>query len=853
MLFFQSLHSDDEENEVIAEENEAIDDDSGDIYYNRDINEEQKYMDNFGEYSENTSSSKSRDFLPYGEGTQDKQDEYNFAGLQSAGMQLENPTSSSEADAMAQQDAINQMIYGDLGADTEMLDLDINNEAIGFELHSNRTFSGMPQNTFDSESNSQTFDPVETDVPAVVEQPNVEVVQIQEEVQTQVRTQSETEQPNVEEPSTFKLEETEPEMGCTDPKDLPFEKGVSIEPTQETTNTLEQPTQATETEISEPVVDQTTCFVPTPKEEAVSSQTIEKANSDPFVFGKASTKSRSRNNSTSTDEPKTPARRTRRTASQDTTNDVEKSAEVDVPKARLRKASSQQSLSSQGEGGSAEITMPLRRITRSASQKSLNEDIEVASIERTKRGTSQQRDMLETKSEPKTPTTSKVSSRRASKQDSKTDQKQTDMESSQQLKPKTLKRKNTRDKLESSVDLGDTFNAEESASSRRLRKAVSHTNLNDIIEEDHSNRSPLPKRKRGKDSSSEGRKPPSRAVSHQSLSSISETNSTDENPIEKRSSRAGSVAKDEPKPRRAASQNALNIIANESLPKTTRRKRAQSEAPEIETDLGDRFNAEESVSSRRLRKAVSHQTLSSIDEIVQTPTKPKGRSKRNSESEARPPRRAASHQSLNSLSEKEVESPTTRSRAKKAVAAVKKQDSEPKTPSRRTRRAASEKESPSDTVAEKKSTKTKRGTKKDDDTNSDASSIISTRGRKTPAIDNEDDGSSVKSTKAKKVTRTVSALPAIAENEDFEAGTSEYLESSRLTRSQRSAIKKYATKTKVFASNSSVKVKIEKEEDTEFVESDTESLKSQTSKLSKKSKASEASSQRTTRSLRSKK
>lgn len=838
---------------MIDEENEAIDEDSGDIYYNRDINEEQKYMDNFGEYSENTSSSKSRDFLPYGEGTQDKQDEYNFAELQSAGMQLENPTSSSEADAMAQQDAINQMIYGDLGADTEMLDLDINNEAIGFELHSNPTFSGIPQNTFDLESNSQNFDPVETEVSAVVQQPNVEVVQSQEEVQTQAHTQSKTEQQNVDECSTLKMEETEPETGSTDPKDLPIEKEQSIEPTQETINTLEQPTQATETEISEPDDHQTASVVPAPKVEAVSSQTIEKSNSDPIVFDKASTKSRSRNNSTSIDEPKTPARRTRRTASQDTTNEVEKSADVDVPKTRLRKASSQQSLSSQGEYGSAEMTKSLRRTTRSASQKSLNEDIGVASIERTKRGASQQMDILETISEPKTPKTSKVSSRRASKQDSKTDQKQTEMESSQQLEQKTFKRKNTRDESEASVDLGDTFNAEESVSSRRLRRAVSHTTLNDIIEEDHSNRSPLPKRKRGKDSASEGTKPPSRAVSHQSLSSISETNSSAENPIEKRSARAGSVAKDETKPRRAASQNALNMIAIESLPKTPRRKRAQSEAPEIEIEtLGDRFNAEESVSSRRLRKAVSHQTLSSIDEIVQTPTKPKGRSKKNRDSEAKPPSRAASHQSLSSLSEKELESPSTRSRAKKGLA-IEKQDSEPKTPSRRTRRAASEKESPAETVTEKKPTKTKRGTKKDDDTNSDASSIISTRGRKTPAIDNEDDSSSVKSTKSKKVTRTRSALPAIAENEDFAAGTSEYLESSRLTRSQRSAIEKYATKTKVSVSNSSLKVKTEKEEDTELTESDTESLKSQTSKLSKISKASEASSQRTTRSLRSKK
>lgn len=829
-FIFQSFYLDDEENDGIDEGNEAIDEDSGDIYYNRDIDEEQKYMDNFGEYSENTSSSKSRDFLPYGDdgGTQDKQDEYNLAEMQSAGMQLENPTSSSEADTIAQQDAINQMIYGDLGADTEMLDLDINDAAIGFELHSNQTFAGMPQNTFELESNSQTFDPVATQVSTVVEQP----IQVEAQIQTQAHTQSELEQ-NIAEPSTSKMEETKPETGSADPKDSPIEVNVSIEPTQETANTLEQPTQATEMKISEPVDDQITDVVPAPEEKPVSSQTIEKANSDPIKLGKASTKSRSRKNSASTDEPKTPARRTRRTASQDTTNEVDKSADVDVPKTRLRKALSQQSLSSQGDG-SAEITKPLGRTTRSASQKSLNEDNEVTSIERTRRGASQQKDLLETISEPKTPKTSKVLSRRASKQDLKTEQKETEMEVSEELEQKTLKRKNTKDKSESFVDLGDAFNAEESASSRRLRKAVSHTTLNlDIIEEEDVTRTPLPKRKRGKDLL------------------------TDENPIKNRSSRAGSVANKETRPPRAASQNSLNTIANEALPKTPRRKRAQSEAPEIETSLGDRFNAEESTSSRRLRKAVSYQTLSSIEEINQTPTKPKGRSKKNSESEAKP-KRAASYQSLSSLSEKEVESPTTRLRGKKALA-VEKQDSEPKTPSRRIRRAASEKEYPTETITEKKATKTKRGgAKKDEDTNSEASSIVSTRGRKTTAVDSED--SSVKSTKTKKVTRAASALPAIVEDEDVEPGTStsEYLESSRLTRSQRSAIEKYA-KAKVNTDPSTVQrsssrtVKIEEEEDTALVESDTESLKSQTSKLSKKSKESEASSQRTTRSLRSKK
>lgn len=848
------FYSDEEENQGNNEDNEVIDEDSGDIYYNRDIDEEQKYMDNFGEYSENTSSSKSRDFLPYGGNTQDKQDEYNLAGLQSAGMQLENPTSSSEADVIAQQDAINQMIYGDLGADTEMLDLDINNAAIGFELHSNQTFSGMQQNAFELESSSQTFDPVGTEDLAVMKQSNVEEVQIQEEIQTQADLQSEPDQ-NVDKPSTSKMEETKPATDIADPKESPIEEQVTIEPARETTNPLEKPTQATEMEFSEPVDDQITSVVSAPTEEAVSIQTVVKANSDPIKFDKASTKSRSRNNSSSTDEPKTPARRTRRTASQDTTNEIENSADVDVPKTRLRKASSQQSLSSQGDG-SAEITNPLRRTTRSASQKSLNEDIEVTSIERTRRGTSQQKELLETISEPKTPKTSKISSRRASKQDSnQTEQKETETEVSQEPEQKTLKRKNTKDESEATVDLGDTFNAEESVSSRRLRKAVSHATLNDIMEEEDIHQSPLPKRKRAKDSSSESAKPPRRAASHQSLSSISETNSTDENPIEKRSSRAGSVTKSETRPRRAASQNALNTIINESLPKQ-RRKRAQSEAPEIETDLGDRFNAEESVSSRRLRKAVSHQTLSNIDEIDQTPTKPKGRSKKNSESEDKPPRRAASHQSLSSLSEKELESPTTRSRAKK-VLAVDKQESEPKTPSRRTRRTASEKESPNEIVDEKKTTKIRRGVKKDDDTNSEASSIVSTRGRKTPAIDNEDDNTSVKSTKTKKVTRTGLTLPAIVEDDNIEPGTStsDYLESSRLTRSQRSAIEKYAknkvdTDPSTMQRTSSRKVKTEKEEDIELVESDTESLKSQTSKLSKKS---EASSQRTTRSLRSKK
>lgn len=748
--------------------------------------------ENFGLNNEFTSSSQSRESMSY----ENKKEEYNLTELSNA-----TPTSGTQ---MTQEDAIHQMIYGDLDNDTEMLDLDINNAAIGFQIHSNHSLEEMPQGSFAIESN----------IPSMERTVNVEEEQKQIEHETGTKRVGEEEKSTetdtvrndvVEEQSVGEQRVISVEPHDNIEKSSAVEVSEVIESTEailepaEKTNILEKAFHINSTNISASVINSDM------ESTDIMNQAmlVETGTTDP-----ESTPAKPRKRTTSANyEPSsamdTPARRTRRATSRDTERKEEpKETIVELPKTRLRKAASQQSLSQ----GDDPVQRPLGRSKRSASQQDLSQEFEVQTNQLTRRGSSQQNEI----SELKTPKQSgKISSRRTSKK--KADEVEKIVEEVE-LKPKPLKRKNTKSESLDTEELGEAFNAEESVQSRRLRKATSHQTLNDIAENESK-----------------------------------------------------------PQTRKAASHTNLSEVEVVSTPRSSRRKRTASETSEIESELGYRFSANENNQNRRLRKAVSHQTLTSIAEsdIENTPKANRSRSRNEIDSKPQKPRRAVSHQSLSSLSEKEAPSPSTRSRKTKVTTETKPEvQIETKTPSKRARRAASV-NSPEE-VNEKKSTKLTRSTKKiDDETNSEASSIISTRSRKTATPSVDDESTSVKSTRTKRTARAGSVLPAIAEVENQQSTpTTDYLESSRLTRSQRAAIEKYAnmkapTSTEPTATRKTTrKQKTDGDQtvDSGSDDSDAESIKSGTSKISKISKASKkskvsdtSSSQKTSRSLRSQK
>ncbi|XP_055317176.1 protein ELYS homolog [Sitodiplosis mosellana] len=881
-------------------------------------------------------------------------DDYRITELQSAQLDVQ-PDDTEVPSLISQEQAMNEMIYGDLGvADAEMLDLDVHNDAFGFEMHGHHGEQNQgsvyleavqmaskrneqaeqlilddpsnghaPSSSSEPSSGEQTQQPDNNEAQSACQEQTQELVaddktavedKVEDQVNDVVTTGTHEESKVVYIP--IQVEPLEDETNMQD-KAVIIDETTAVDST--TPDNLE-PIEVTEFEIEPTNIFENTAITSTfnvtePVE--ILAQGITQKNepgkieSEPEQLKPIEVEEiYSPEKTTKKDDsvkPKTPARRTRHTTSQqDTPKKVEaaekvdeenESSKADLPetnpkaKSKLKKSDSQQTLTKMDE---IEVeTRPKPRTKRAKSQQPPEPIIK--DVDRKKRGASEQRDFtikierMELMPEPSVKTTAAASEPDAEDKKRKRRGASQQKESSAQVpteeEPSTSKvtvTKRTRNKSVTESGLGDKFDAEESVSTRRLRKATSHQSLSDAVEStiDESSttttkRGKSPSRKKSETTA------PRRAASHQSLSSTSDSgNQGKEEPVS-RSTRAKSVSMQDinnPRTRRAASQQRLDDIDEKEETKVSKRKKVKSESTDSDSELGDRFDANESAPSRRLRNAVSHQTLSKIVESAyeESPAK-KGKSKIKKEpTTPRTTRRATSIQSLSSAADDEakvVDAEVTKTRSRKRLKsdtsdqAEEKEEIGSKTPKSRSRRTSSVTEkSPKDTDSAKESRRTsKRSSKKDDDTQSEASSIVSSRSRK---ANTDDETSSVKSSKVR-ATRSGSVLPAIAEDEVQTTSTlsQDYLETSRLTRSQRATVEKYAKlKEKISAVEPTTtrrKARKAKADDTvdekqfDFDHSDTESIvsqKSSVSKASKKSKTSEAStSQRSTRQRTQKK
>lgn len=417
------------------------------------------------------------------------------------------------------------------------------------------------------------------------------------------------------------------------------------------------------------------------------------------------------------------------------------------PAARKRRGASQQkevTAESSAIQLAESVSEPTARKRRGASQQ--KEIVATVTIEATgtrqRRAASQQKEIPAPDEEPSTSkAVEKVRGRRPSKQ--------TASEESDKPKAKSVKTK-----LSESLTLDAS-----KTTGRRLRKATSHQSLHDADEMKLDDTLTFKATK------------PKRSMSYQSLSTIAELSSInvpDDESIN-RSMRAQSVtdvslgSKGRKRKLSSSQQNlsTLDVDAAETsaMKKPAARPKRTASQASASSELGDRFDAEESVKSRSLRKAVSHQVLPGIDEESPEPTKTTRPTTR--------ARRAESHQSLNTLTEdvdREIEPKPTKTR--KAKVASQESLSESTAGTSRRRRMPSESSNASDT------SRTTRKTKKADDSSleMEISPSMSTRSRRTPSID--DDNSSTKSAKTKRSARAGSALSAISEDADSLSGRS---------------------------------------------------------------------------------
>lgn len=888
--------------------------------------------------------------------------DYNITELQSAPIQVDIAP-SEDADTqnlLTQEQAMNEMIYGDL-ADAEVLDLDVHNEAFGFEMHSRQkekqnqdtvylatvnvastsNVQNEQLNQDNRSSNEQThqLDINEENASKQVEPPSDHTVnnddgkiemEITSETPIDDTNQAETaaDETNVLDNAVL-IETTTSKSQESDSMETEYTTGITLV----TVNT--RPLDATEMEVSEMETESTNIFenaavasmleatssadvevetatqvsetkseIKTEKEKSVDEKNEEAVEKVKEIREKSTEKE------SESKRPRTPARRTRRAASQQEASKekevVEKTSDDGKPdssevkdtksKAKLKKADSKQKLS---HGDDAEVeaseAKPKSRTTRGSSQQPTSKDTKAEDLDRNKRAPSEQRDFtllikrIDDSEAPKeAPTSTQSVDESGRKKRGVSQQKEIPPKSDNEPSTSTATtQRRTRTKSITESGLGNTFDAEESVPSHRLRKATSHQSLSEI-EEIPSKRAKSPSRTKSDTTALR------RAASQQSLSSISDSgNQASEAVTPRRTTRRTnsvlSLQSEEgeslPRTRRAASQQRLNEIDQEDEVKTKRRRKVKSESTDSESELGDRFDANESSSNRRLRKAVSHQVLTKIVETPNEDSPAKKGSARDKKEASTPTRRgarrAASQQSLSSAADShkaddeamDIEVELTLSGQRTKQQTTEKTDETPKTgktPSKsRARRAPSEaKQSP--TTSEGKAPRKTRSNKKDDDSHSEASSIVSTRSRKAAGANTDDDASSVKSSRVR-TTRSGSVLPAIVEIDDQSNSSlpQEYLDASRMTRSQRAAIEKYskprekpveATETTSTRRNVRKQKSNVEDEEAGSDHSDTESLKSQrstvskASKVSKKSKTSEvSSSQRSTRQRAQKK
>lgn len=844
----------------------------------------------------------------------EQENDYNITELQAAQVRLDiPPTESSAQSIISQEQAMNEMIYGNLGvADAEMLDLDVHNEAFGFEMHGNEHGthqSDIYLNDVPTTSNQQLvlddapnapaeqMDEVtsaqKSPEPNVVDEQGdgvaknevVEEVVVENEPAVVSSAGDEEFQPSISIEAEIP-HSTEPAADETNILDKVITESVFI---QYTVQPLESPSQSASDDVTMEVTEEPTNIFENAATESVlaASSTIDEdvqmnAGKEPEVdpndgnirsseppqkveseesVEKVDSTDKTDEKESDSKRPNTPSRRTRRAASQqsETVDQVQiqeeanKAEETESKSKTDKKSKQMEKIESKHDETDTSEIKPKSRSVRAKSQQPIVEPSKVEP-DRKKRGASESKSITITLSRSEVQQYIHDSSQQKEKP-----QTETDAQKPSTSKAVTLKRQRTTSATD--AGLGDKFDAEESTSSRRLRKATSHQSLSDIAEDTGELSTP----KKDKPSATRA-KSLRRSVSHQSLSSASDSDSKASEKLIQRSTRSKSTlslevdAPSTPRTRRAASKQNLDSADGEKTPaKDLKRKKLKSESSDTDSELGERFDANESSRSRRLRKAVSHQTLTKIDESAQEGSPPK-KSKTSTKTEPATPRtrrslsRAASHQSLSS-----------------AVDSNAGDENEPETTAKRTPSRKRLKSESSDIAAAKEETEstssksqTRRGTrssKKDDDQQSDASSIVSSRSRSRKAsAHNDDDSVSVKSSRSRSV-RSTSTLPSIPENANQSQNIlpQEYLETSRLTRSQRANIEKYSklkeksiSESDLSARRSSRKAKV-KDTEQDSDHSDTESIlsqKSNASKLSKKSKTSEAS-QRTTRSQRS--
>lgn len=924
--------SDNEQNNEVIQISSSSEDSNKSEKSSNDIHITDSHDQQYGEYDDDLKYDINDEFATTSQPNQatdyghEHIDEYRIAELQTAPIQLDIPPPETEAQSLiSQEQAMNEMIYGDLGvADAEMLDLDVHNDAFGFEMHGDRGVQNQGSVYLEAvEMASKRTEHQE--VQLVLDEPSSghaavsggEQLQPSDNIQEPSVSQEQPKESVIDNNNGIKNSEEEPVSNSVSTHDeskvddipiqvspIPYEtnvfnKGVIIDETAAVDSTTKEqpeitsaePMESTEIEIEPTNIFENAAIASTldvtaqvdkltqeNEEEIVADKPVDtkKIKDAPKTPKKTTKKDDS-------DMEKTPARRTRRAASQqdETAQLVDVVKEVPKIKSKLKKATSQQSLASVEE---VEVSS---RSKRAKSQQP--PEPKIAEEERKQRGASEQRDFtikIKRLNEETIVTTAKSDvvdeydkkrKKRGASQQKELPIKVQPEDESSTSKATTTKR--TRNKSVTESGLGDKFDAEESVSTRRLRKATSHQSLSDAvestIEESTTKRGKSPSRKKSEP------RAPRRAASHQSLSSISDSGNQADEESTSRTTRAKSVSMQDishPRTRRAASQSRLDDIDEKQEIKVQKRKKVKSESTDSESELGDRFDAYESAPSRRLRNAVSHQTLSKIIESAyeESPPAKKGRTRvKNEPTTPRTTRRATSIQSLSSAADdepKDVDAAVTKTRSRKRLKSdtsdqtEESQGTESKTSKSRSRRATSETEkSPKVADSAKESRKkSTRSSKKDDDTHSDASSIISTRSRR---ANTDDETSSVKSSKVR-ATRSGSVLPAIAEDEGQATSSlsQDYLETSRLTRSQRATIEKYSKlKEKISADESTSRRKASKtkadntidEQQLVSDQSDSESIisqKSAVSRASKRSKTSEvSSSQRTTRQRTQKK
>lgn len=353
--------------------------------------------------------------------------------------------------------------------------------------------------------------------------------------------------------------------------------------------------------------------------------------------------------------------------------------------------------------------------------------------------------------------------------------------------------------------------ASEKKTKSSMRKAVSHQTLENVVEDDE-----MPSTSKASKTEAGSKNRMRRATSQQPTSSktlgdsedqpgkfVKLTRSkrsasaqcldemvVDEKPSRtlsrsKRSASAQSLSEEstDEKPARSLSRS-KRAVSHQSLiesikeedddsPSTSKsRKKTKSESSDIEND--------EKSSKSRMRKAVSHQTLSNIDEDEEMPST-SNRDKRERNVSSARPKRAASYQSLSSLSEESNEEPTGRLRRGKSVSSI----ASDTTLRPRTRRAASHQSLVEETETEKAPAKTRAKAKRESSQEPVNESVSKPRTRRAASVqslveEKEIEEDAPKSRTRKKLTKagSVESLSVKEEN------TSPVIRSKRSTSKQ---------------------------------------------------------------------